>query len=223
MKRPGIRKDTFARRILKRGFGVRAHVYATKGCGWSGGIRNGRRTVRSVAGAGLCREVLLELVRDGAEVVRVGRRLLLGGDVRPLLGVLAVDLEPLLEVRLGVGLDGLDRAFRLAHAAVDALVRVDHEHVLPLVETIDGADFNAIRELALDAAVVDDVGHARSWAWQLAKACRSANSVAIRRACPASHTCCRTGLQKPAIGPLSLSHFSASVNLSTLAPAATSS
>jgi hypothetical protein len=33
-----------------------------------------------------------------------------------------------------------NRAFRLAYAAIDAFVRMDDEHVLALVETIDGAD-----------------------------------------------------------------------------------
>jgi hypothetical protein len=34
--------------------------------------------------------------------------------------------------RLGVGLDRVDRAFRLADPAIDAFVRVDDEHVLVL-------------------------------------------------------------------------------------------
>ena len=66
----------------------------------------------------------------------------------------------LLEPRLGVGLDGVHRAFRLADAAVDALVGMDDEHVLAFVEAVDGTDFHAVRELALDAVLVDDIGHA---------------------------------------------------------------
>ena len=51
-------------------------------------------------------------------------------DVGPLLRVFAVELEPLLEARLGVRLDSVDRALRYAYSAIDALVGVDDEHVL---------------------------------------------------------------------------------------------
>jgi hypothetical protein len=69
----------------------------------------------------------------------------------------------LLEARFGVGLDCLGRAFRLADAAIDALVRVDDEHVLALVEAIDRAHLHAVHVLALDAVLSDDVGHGRSF------------------------------------------------------------
>jgi len=36
---------------------------------------------------------------------------------------------------------------------------VDDQHVLALVKTIDGADFNAVHVFAFDAIVVDDIGH----------------------------------------------------------------
>jgi hypothetical protein len=36
---------------------------------------------------------------------------------------------------------------------------MDDEHILTLVETIDGADLDAVGVFALDALVVDDVGH----------------------------------------------------------------
>src|SRR6185312_9032178 len=63
------------------------------------------------------------------------------------------------ETRLGVGLDRLDRTFRLANAAVDALVRMNDEHVLAFIEAVHRTDFDAIHVLALDAVVVDDIGH----------------------------------------------------------------
>ena len=80
----------------------------------------------------------------------------------------ALTSQPLLEAGLGVRLDRVDRAFRLADPAVDALVGVDDEHVLALVEAVDRADLDAIHVFAADAVVVDDVGHAdpyrnRSW------------------------------------------------------------
>ena len=67
----------------------------------------------------------------------------------------------MLEPRLRVRLDGVHRAFRLAHPAVDALVGMNDEHVLALVEAVDGTDFHAVRELALDAVLVDDIGHSK--------------------------------------------------------------
>jgi hypothetical protein len=36
---------------------------------------------------------------------------------------------------------------------------MDHKHVLALVETIDGAHFDAIRVLTFDAIIGDDVSH----------------------------------------------------------------
>ena len=86
-----------------------------------------------------------------------------GGRLRVMLGqalrVVAVELQPLLGLGLGVGQDRLDRAFRLAHAAVDALVGVDDQHVLALVEAVHGADLDAVHVLAPDAGFGDHVGH----------------------------------------------------------------
>jgi hypothetical protein len=62
----------------------------------------------------------------------------------------------------GVGLDRLGRAFRLAHAAIDALVGMDDEHVLAFIEAVDRTHLDAIHVLALDAIVGDDIGHAAS-------------------------------------------------------------
>jgi hypothetical protein len=39
---------------------------------------------------------------------------------------------------------------------------MDDEHVLALVEAIDGAHGHAIHQLALNAAVVDDISHSIS-------------------------------------------------------------
>ncbi|CFX25691.1 protein of unknown function [Candidatus Filomicrobium marinum] len=44
-------------------------------------------------------------------------------------------------------------------AAIYALVGIDDEHVLALVEAIDGTDLYAIRVLTLDAIFGDDIGH----------------------------------------------------------------
>src|SRR5207248_11122991 len=79
--------------------------------------------------------------------------------IRPDLRDFRVDAQPFLGTGLGIGLDRIHRAFGFADAAIDALVGVDHQHVLALVEAIHGADFHAIHVFAFDAIVVDDVGH----------------------------------------------------------------
>src|SRR5690606_20537860 len=94
-----------------------------------------------------------------AVFLRIRRGRLLRRDVRPLVRILAIELEPLLEARLSVWLDRLDRAFRFTDPAVDAFVGVNHEHVLPFVEAVDRTDFHAVGELALDALIVDYEGH----------------------------------------------------------------
>src|SRR6202008_2880085 len=95
---------------------------------------------RSVALARIGGEIFVELAVLALMLVGVGGAVLLAGDVRPFGGVIGVHLQPLLEPALGVGKDRLGRAFRLADAAVDALAGIDDEHVLALVETVDGAN-----------------------------------------------------------------------------------
>ena len=69
------------------------------------------------------------------------------------------DSHPLLQTAFGVGQNGFSRAFRFANAAIDALVGVDNQHILALVEAIHRAHFDAIREFAADAGVGNDIGH----------------------------------------------------------------
>src|ERR1700757_4446694 len=72
-------------------------------------------------------EVLLELVGFTFVLISVRGRGALAGDVGPLYGELGVHLQPLLGLAVGVREDGVRRALGLAHAAVDALVGVDHQ------------------------------------------------------------------------------------------------
>src|SRR5215831_9556119 len=137
-------------------------IRCTASPSWSDSSTFDRKPRCLIPRAWLGREVLLEFVLLVAEIVRVRRCFLLGRDVGPGLGVLAIELQPLLKPRLGVGLDCVHRALRLTDPAVDAFVGVDDEHVLAFVEAVDWAHFHAVRELALDAVLVDDVGHARS-------------------------------------------------------------
>ena len=80
-------------------------------------------------------------------------------NVGPDRRIFRIQLEPAFQAGLGIRRDRVGRALRLAHAAIDALFRMDHEHVLALVEAVDGADLDAVHVLALDAGFVDDVGH----------------------------------------------------------------
>src|SRR3546814_2222478 len=83
----------------------------------------------------VCSSDLVVLACLAAMLLRIGRRLALAGDVRPVVvGIVPVQLQPGFGLGIGVGHDGLGRALRLADAAVDALVGMDHQHVLALVE-----------------------------------------------------------------------------------------
>ena len=75
-----------------------------------------------------------------------------------------VDLHerlPLLGQRV-LGEDRLDRALGLAGAAVDALLRVDHEDPLGHVDAVDGTDVDAGEILDVDARLGDHVRHRES-------------------------------------------------------------
>src|SRR5882672_9697107 len=83
------------------------------------------------------------------------------GDDGPDLGELGVQRGEFLLLlgQVFLGKDRIHRAFGDAHGAIDALVRIDHQHVRPLVEAIHGAHVDAVGVFALDAAFRDDVGH----------------------------------------------------------------
>jgi hypothetical protein len=112
-----------------------------------------------VAFAWIDAEIFVEFVGLADKRIGILGRRLLGRDIGPDFRVLAVDIEPTIKGGFGVRLDGIDRAFRLAHPAIDALVGMDHKHVLALVEAVHRADFNAIGVFALDADFSDDVRH----------------------------------------------------------------
>ena len=68
-------------------------------------------------------------------------------------------MQPFVEARLGIRLDGLRRTFRFAHAAGNAFVGVNDQHVVPFVEAIHRTHFHAIHVFAFDAVVIDDISH----------------------------------------------------------------
>src|SRR5579863_4863239 len=92
-----------------------------------------------LAAAGIGGEELLVLALNRLPLIRVFRIGLLAGDVRPGGGVFSIELQPPLRLGFAIGNDRLHRAFGFAHPAIDALVGMDDEHVLALIETIDRA------------------------------------------------------------------------------------
>ena len=100
----------------------------------------------------------MEFVRLPLPFLRVGRGRFFDHNIWPDFRVFRIQRQPFLKPRLGVGLDRIDRAFRLADPAIDAFVRVNDEHVLALVEAVHWTHFDAIHDFTANAAVVDDVG-----------------------------------------------------------------
>ena len=79
-------------------------------------------------------------------------------NIWPNFRVFRVQRQPFLKSWVRVGFYGVHGAFRHANTAVNAFVRVDHKHVLTLVETIHGAYLDAVHGFAANAALIDDVG-----------------------------------------------------------------
>src|SRR5260370_1094890 len=104
-------------------------------------------------------------------------------NIWPDFRVFRIQQQPFLKPRLGVGLDRVDRALRLAHPAIDALVRVDDEHVLALVEAVHGAHFDAVHGFAANTTLVDDVGQLT-----VLSAGRSGELVELQQVSPPTHT-----------------------------------
>ncbi len=111
--------------------------------------------------SGLFAEELGELALRFFPGVGIGGGLALVRDVGPRGGVRAVHLKPLFGSFVGVGHNGLGGAFGFAHAAINALVGVDDEHVLAFVKAIHRAHFDAIHVFATNAGFGHGVGHCR--------------------------------------------------------------
>ena len=84
---------------------------------------------------------------------------MLRGDIWPDPSIFSINREPFFHSGLGVRLDRVDRAFRLANTAIDAFIWVDDEHVLALIEAVDGTYLYAVHIFTFDTAFIDDVGH----------------------------------------------------------------
>src|SRR5258708_17216944 len=89
-----------------------------------------------------------------ALTLRLSRRRLALEDVAVQGGVLLP-----LRRHVFLGEDGRDGALRFARAAIDALVRVDVQHVGPLVDAIHGAHVDTRAIFDVDARLGDHIRH----------------------------------------------------------------
>ncbi len=105
------------------------------------------------------RTELRQLASNAIPFLGVGGRQFFRGNVGPDRGVLAIELQPISQAGLGVRDDRVSWTLWYAHPAIDALVRVNDEHVLAGIEAIDGADFDAVHVLAFDAIFGNDISH----------------------------------------------------------------
>src|ERR1700730_18014516 len=85
----------------------------------------------------------VDLVRLALPVLCIWRRLTLYRDIRPDLGVFGVEAQPFFESGLGVRLECIDRAFRLANTAIDAVLRGQYENIIALVGTVHRTHLDA--------------------------------------------------------------------------------
>ena len=78
-----------------------------------------------------------------------------------MLGVIPVEFYPGGRLVVAIGQDRLSGAFRFADAAINAFIRVDHQHVFADIEAVHRTDFHTIHVFAVDAIFGDDIGHWR--------------------------------------------------------------
>jgi hypothetical protein len=118
-----------------------------------------------MVGAGLVtlprlgRKKLGKFIWSPIEFFAVGRRFFLTRYIWPRSRVFSIQLKPKGEVGLRIGFDCFCGALWFAHAAINALVRVNDEHIFALVKAIDRAHLHAIQIFAFYAVFYNHVGH----------------------------------------------------------------
>jgi hypothetical protein len=143
------RPATSARRLIGRLAQIRRKIKEEDGPARLAATPLATRTT-GAGGTGLIalprlrRKKLSEFVGSPIEFLGVGRRISLACYIWPGFGVVSVQLKPRGKVGFGVRLDCFCGAFRFAHAAIDAFVGMNDEHVFTLVEAIDWAYLYAI-------------------------------------------------------------------------------
>ena len=100
----------------------------------------------------------MKFVRLPLPILRVGRERFFDRNLGPDFRVLRIKRQPFLKARVRIRLYSIHRKFWHANTAGYSFVRVDHEHILALVEAVHGADLDAVHGFAANAAFIDDVG-----------------------------------------------------------------
>jgi hypothetical protein len=113
----------------------------------------------SIALTGFGRKKFCKLVGSPIEFLGVGRRVSLACYIWPRFGVFSVQLEPESKVGLGVRLDGFRRAFGLAHAAINALVGMNDEHIVALIKAIDRTHLHTVQVFAFYTVFNNHISH----------------------------------------------------------------
>ena len=103
----------------------------------------------------------LQLILDVFPFVSVRQWCLRLGDRGPFTCQFDVELDELLLIGwyIFLGINGIDRAFRYADCAVNALIRVDCEEVRAFAEAVYRAYIYAVGVTAADAGFGHNVGH----------------------------------------------------------------
>ena len=120
-----------------------------------------KERIGSVALTGLCGKES-QFIGLTVKLFGLWQGITLDGHIWPLFGVIGIELEPRFQARLGIGLNRLGRALGLADTAIDTFIRVNDEHILAFIETIDRTDLDAVHVFALDAVFDDDIGHSKA-------------------------------------------------------------
>ena len=81
------------------------------------------------------------------------------GDGGPFFGQAAIERHPLLTPRFCVGLNGFGGTLRDAHAAIDAGLWINHQHVGAFFKTIDRAHHHTFGVLTIHTSIRHNVGH----------------------------------------------------------------
>ena len=118
------------------------------------------------------RKVFFQLPFFSVTIFRIRQLFPLRDDDGPEFGILPIEFNPTFHSRLRIGQNRVNRTFRFTDAAIDALVRMNDEHVLAFVKTVHRTDFDAIRMLAGYTVISNDICHGRSSVqnfWESAK------------------------------------------------------
>ena len=109
--------------------------------------------------ARIWRKVGVKLAFLAVKFLCIGRGVTLNGNIGPLRRIFCVYFQPLIKAWFGVWLNRIGRAFRFAHATINAFVGMDNQHVFAFIEAIHRANFHAIHIFTFNAIFSDDVGH----------------------------------------------------------------